>query len=130
MVDYASIAERIFGGLTGSGAAATMTLRRTTTGAFDPAAGTYASSVDTDYTVYGLIQARSLYQTGAVGQNFFNGVLVQTDDQFVLLAAHGLAITPAAGDILVVNGVAHTVATMIPVGPGGTALMYRILARR
>ena len=128
MPDYTAISAKVLSGLTKAGV--TMTLTRVTEGTYDPATGTYAVGSSTDYSVVGLIQARSLYQTGAVGQNFFNGVLVQTDDQFLLLAASGLTITPAPGDVITIVGVSYTVMTMIPFRPGGVNLMYRILARK
>lgn len=128
MPDYTAIAAKCEAGLTKAGVA--MTLQRTTPGTYDPATGTYSGGTVTDYAAVGLLQARSLYQTGAVGQNYFNGVLVQTDDLFILLAASGLSVVPAPGDLLVVTGVTYTVVTSIPVRPGGVDLMYRILARR
>ena len=128
MVDYLSIAAKCEAGLTKAGAA--MTLRRATTGTYDPDTGTYSGGATTDYPLVGLIQARSLYQTGAVGQNFFNGVLVVTDDQFLLLSAASLPIIPAPGDLIIITGVSYSIITMIPVRPGGVTLMYRVLARK
>jgi hypothetical protein len=127
MPDYDAIAAKVLGGLEKAGVG--MTIRRTIPGVYDPGAGSYSGPSTVDYVVTGLIQARSLYQTGAVGQNF-NGVLVLTDDQFVILAASGLAIVPIAGDLLIITGVSYTIMTMIPVRPGGVDLMYRVLARK
>ena len=128
MPDYSSIAARCKDGLSKGGVS--MTLRRTADGVYNPSTGSFSGSAVSDYLTVGLIQARSLYQTGAVGQRFFNGVLVQTDDQFIVLAAAGLAITPAPGDQLIIVGTVFTVMTMIPIRPGGVDLMYRILARK
>ena len=128
MPDYSAISAKVKGGLEKAGVA--MTLRRTIVGTYNPAAGEYSGTTVSDYLAVGLIQARSLYQTGAVGQNFFNGMLIQTDDQFIILAAAGLSIIPAAGDLLIIAGDSFTVVTMIPVRPGGITLMYRILARK
>jgi hypothetical protein len=128
MPDYTAIAVKCKAGLTKAGMA--VTLRRTTPGTYSPATGTYSGDVVTDYAAVGLIQSRSLYQTGSVGQNYFNEVLVQTDDVFIILAASGLVVTPAPGDLLIVSGVSFTVITMIPLRPGGINLMYRVLARR
>ena len=128
MPDYNAISNRVLGAFQKAGAA--MTLTRTTEGTYDPTAGAFATGTTADYTVYGLIQARSLYQTGAVGQNFFNGILVLTDDQFIILEAASLAIVPIAGDVITIVGVAYTIMTVIPVRPGGTTIMYRALARK
>ncbi len=132
MPDYTAIAARVKAGFerAQNTPPVAMTLRRTTTGAYDPDTGAFAAGSSVDYPVVGLIQARSLYQTGSVGQNFFNGTLVQTDDQFIMLAASGLVIDPASGDLLIIGGVTFTIVTMIPVRPGGVDLMYRVLARK
>ena len=128
MPDYAAIAVKVAGGLGKAGIA--MTLRRATLGTYIPATGEYSGGSTTDYPVTGLILAQSLGTSGGVGQRFFNGVLVQTDDQFVLLAASGLAVDPAPGDLLIITGVTYSIVTMIPVRPGGVDLMYRVLARK
>lgn len=107
-----------------------MTLCRVTPGAYDPATGAYAGNSTAYYSVTGLIQSQTIPQTGLVGQRFFNSVLVQTDDQFVLLAASGLAVDPAPGDLLIITGVTYSIVTMIPVRPGGVNLMFRVLARK
>jgi len=128
MPDYAAIATKVLAGLTKAGT--TMTLRRTTSGTYDPATGVYTGSVDTDYTVIGLIQAQRMWASGLIGQVFFKDTLVQTDDQFVMIAADGLAIVPEPGDLLIIIGVTYTIVTMIPLRPGGVDLFYRILARK
>ena len=126
--DYTSIASTVRDGLTKAGVV--MTLRKVVEGAYDPDTGVFAVGTTTDYSVIGLIQARSLYQTGAVGQNFFNGVLVQTDDKFIILSAIIGGIIPVAGDQLIISGIVYSVITEIPVEPGGTVIMHRILARK
>lgn len=125
MPDYDAIAVKVAAGLAKAGVA--MTLRKTVQGAYDPATGTFAAGVSTDYAVTGLIQSRSVSQADSVGQRFFNGVLVQTDDQFVILEA---GTVPAPEDLLTITGIAYTVVTVIPVRPGGVDLMYRVLARK
>ena len=128
MPDYTDIASRVKTGLERGGVS--MTLRKTTLGTYDPAAGTYSGGSTADYTVTGIIQSQNIPQTGSLGQRFFNGVLVQTDDQFVILAASGLAVDPAPGDLLIITGVTYSIVTMIPIRPGGVDLMFRVLARK
>lgn len=128
MPDYTAIAAKIKTGFERGGVS--MTLRKTTPGTYDPAAGTYSGGSTTDYAVTGLIQSQTIPQTGSSGQRFFNGILVQTDDQFVLLAASGLAVDPAPGDLLIITGVTYSIVTMIPIRPGGVDLMFRVLARK
>ena len=130
MPDYTVIAAKVLAGLTKAGIAMTLT-KVASDGVFDPTTGEYVyGRAPIDYSVIGLIQARSLYQTGAVGQNFFNRVLVLTDDQFILLATGISGIVPAPGDLLIIVGVTFTVVTAIPVRPGGVDLMHRVLARK
>ena len=128
MPDYAAIATKVKDGLMRAGFS--MTLTRETQGTYDPATGVYATGTSMDYTVTGLIQSKRVYVDSDVGQTFFNGTLVQSDDQFVILASDGLDIIPAPGDILTISGTPYTVVTMIPLHPGGTDLMYRVLARK
>ncbi len=126
--DYTTIAADALEALQEAGVS--MTLRKSTPGTYDPAAGTYSGGSTTDYPVTGIIQSQTISQTGTVGQRFFNGVLVLTDDQFVLLAASGLAVDPAPGDLLIITGVTYSIVTMIPIRPGGVDLMFRVLARK
>lgn len=123
MVDYLSVANKCKTGLAKAGV--TMTLRQVVAGTYDPVTGTYSGGSTTDYEVMALVQSGS-----ATGQRFFNNVLVQTDDQMVLLAASGLAIAPAPGDLLIMDGVSHTIVSVIPIQPGLVPLLYRILARK
>ena len=127
MPDYPAIAEKVKGGLTKAGFL--MTLRKVTDGTYNPATGEFSGGSSVDYPIVGILQAQSLGTTGTVGQTF-NGVLVQTDDQFVLLAASAGDVDPAPGDILIITGVTYSIVTMIPVRPGGVDLMYRVLARK
>jgi hypothetical protein len=127
-IDYNEITVNAREALQGAGFL--MTLRRATLGTYNPATGEYSGGSTTDYPIVGILQAQSLGTTGGVGQNFFNGVLVQTDDQFVLLAASAGDVDPAPGDLLIITGVTYSIVTMIPVRPGGVDLMYRVLARK
>jgi hypothetical protein len=128
MPDYAAIAGKVEAGLTKAGFL--MTLRKVTVGTYNPATGTFSGESSSDYSVIGILQAQSLSVTGPPGQRFFNGVLVQTDDQFVLLSASAGDVDPAPGDLLIITGVTYSIVTMIPVRPGGVDLMYRVLARK
>lgn len=126
MPNYNAIAAKVKAGFTKAGIA--MTLRKTTAGAFDSATGTYTGGYTTDYATVGLFQAPQS-TSGTIGQRFFNGIEVQTDDELILLAVIDGAV-PAAGDLLIVGGVTYNITTLLLVRPGGTALMYRVLARK
>ena len=126
--EYGEIAADVLAALEEAGVE--MTLGHVTPGTYDPATGDFTGSSTAYYSVTGLIQTQSLGTAGGVGQRFFNGILVQTDDEFVLLVASGLAVDPAPGDLLIITGVTYSIVTMIPVRPGGVDLMYRVLARK
>lgn len=132
MPDYTAIAAKVKAGLdrAQNSPPVAMTLRKTTQGTYDPAAGTYSGGSTTDYPITGIIQSQKIPTTGGVGQSYFNGVLVQTDDQFVLLAASGLAVDPDPGDLLIITGITYSIVTMIQIRPGGVDLMFRVLARK
>ncbi len=127
-MDYTSTAADVLAALQEDGMA--MTVRRTSTGTFSPATGKTTGATDTDYDAWGLIQSRTMDRAGTSGERFFNGTLIQTDDEFVMLAASGLSITPAAGDKLVISSVVYSIATLIAVKPGGVVLFYRLLVRK
>jgi hypothetical protein len=126
-MDYTEIAADVLAALQEDGMA--MTLRRSAGGTFSPATGSYTGATTTDYPAWGLIQSRTMPQSGNTGERF-NGMLVQTDDEFVLLAASGLTVTPAPGDLLVIAAVVYSIVTLIAVKPGGVVLFYRLLVRK
>jgi hypothetical protein len=126
-MDYTADAADVFAALQEAGMA--MTLRKQTAGVYNPATGEYDTQTITDYTVQGLIKSQSLTNVGNVGQRF-NGQEIQTDDQFVMLAASGLTAAPAPGDLLIISGVAYSVKTLIPLQPGGVTLLYQLLVRK
>jgi hypothetical protein len=126
-MDYNEVAADVLAALQEDGMA--MTLRRTAGGTFNPSTGSYTGGTTTDYTAWGLITAQSMPQSGNTGERF-NGMLVQTDDQFILLAASGLTVTPAPGDLLVISAVIYSIVTLIAVKPGGVVLFYRLLVRK
>lgn len=125
MPDYPAIAAKVRTALGKAGAP--VILRKATPGTFDPATGAYIGGSTTDYVAVGLIQAPQS-TSGSIGQRYFNGVEVKTDDVFILLAVP--EAVPEAGDLLEIDDVFYTVTTLLPVRPGGVALMYRVMARR
>ncbi len=128
MPDYPAIAVQIKDGLAGAGA--TMTLRRLAKGIYDRAAGAFLPvDVDTDYSVVGICVSGG-NPTSTSGQRFFNNVLVQTDDRVVLIAASGLAITPAPGDRLIIGSEIWNIISQVSVNPGTVNLMFRLLLRK
>ena len=126
-MDYTEIAADVLEALQEDGMA--MTLRRATAGTFNPAMGSFTGGTSTDYPAWGLIQSRTMERSGASGGRF-NGILVQTDDEFIILAASGLTVAPAPGDLLVISGVTYNLVTLIAVNPGGVVLFYRLLVRK
>jgi hypothetical protein len=126
-MDYTATAAKALTMLNKYGMA--MTLRRQTAGTFNPSTGAFTGAATTDYTVQGLIQSQTL-QTAGAGERFFNGTLIQAGDKFILLAASGLAVVPSPGDLLIIGSITFNIATIIPLEPGGTALMYRALVRK
>jgi hypothetical protein len=125
-MDYAATADDARASLMEAGAL--MTLRRTIPGTMDPTKGEVVGASSKDYQVYGLIQSGN--PSNSQGQRYFNGILVQTDDVSVLIAAAGLTTVPASGDKLIVGGETYSVVSQIPVQPGGYPIMFRILARK
>jgi hypothetical protein len=126
-MDYTASANKVLAALQKVGMA--MTLRKQTAGVYNPATGEYDISTVTDYATHGLIKSQTMPQSGNTGERF-NGVQVQTDDEFIMLAAAGLAVPPVVGDILIISGVAYSIATLIALKPGGIVLLYQLLVRK
>lgn len=127
-MDYTEIAADVLAALQEDGFA--VTLRRQTAGTYNPVTGERTGAQTLNYSVQGLITSQSMLQSGNTGERYFNGTLIQTGDKMLILAASGLAVTPAPGDQLIVSGVTWQAVTLITVEPGGVALFYRVLVRK
>lgn len=130
-MDYAEIAQDVLADLKADGVSTTLT--QVSGGTYDPAAGSITGQNTATKTVYGLLQAPTMPQSGNTGNRWFNGTLIQANDKFLFLAAldtSGAAITPAVGNALTINGIVFTIAALIPIEPSGVTLAYRVLARK
>lgn len=52
------------------------------------------------------------------------GTLIGTTDRKVLVSTEGLGITPLVSDLLVVDGQAYEIKTLMPLQPGETVVMW------
>lgn len=77
-----------------------MTLRRVTTGPYDPATGT-TSAVETDYPCKGYVDSYNRQLEAAQ--------LVQANDRKVLILSSTLDATPSLSDKLVIDSVSYTI---------------------
>lgn len=100
------------------GAAAT--LKRTATGAYDPATQTAA------------VTTTSQAVTAAVfdyNQHYIDGSLIKTGDKQVYLSAVGVAV-PLAGDVLTWQAGDYAVISVKPLAPAGISVLYEIQVRK
>lgn len=127
-MDYTATAAKILAMLEKFGVA--VVLRRQTSGTYDPPAGEYSGAGTTDYPVQALVSSQSMPLSGNTGERYLGGVLIQTGDKILILAASGLAVTPQPKDLLIISGVTWQIVAAITVEPGGVALFYRVLVRK
>jgi len=101
------------------GVMGTLTLSRTTQGAYDPSTGSVGEGTTTTYSVKGMIEdfdAGSLQRS----QAFLDGSIIRQGDRKCTILAHGLTITPAPGDIITAGGRAHLVLSVTNDPAGAT----------
>lgn len=123
MADSAALALTALALIRRSGTSYTLAVTAITTETATPwKAKTTAS---TSYTVYGVRQDR----VGAFGV-FGAAERPQSDvkefDGVYLIAASGLAIVPAPGDLLTADGATRRVTSVEELRPAGTAILYAL----
>lgn len=120
-MNYAALAKQVKKQIDAVGAL--VTLRKRTQATFDPAAGTYSSDSTTDYTVRALLKVPDLVGSG---DRFRPDSSVREGGLVAIMPSSGLVVTPAAGDLLIVEGVPYTVISNKPLFPGGTVLLHKV----
>lgn len=104
----------------------TVTLRRITTGDYDPSTGS-ASQTTTDYTASA---AKFDFDFRMSGMTFVPGTLIQSGDKQIFMSAHSLGITPAPGDQVIIGVDTWPVMGVKELKPADTAVLYEILGRK
>lgn len=121
-MDYAKLANTALKLLTKRGQ--NVTLRTTTVGAYDPAAGTSATTA-TDTTRKGAIFD---YNLVTYGNDLINNTLIQAGDKRLYLDANGVA--PKLNDQVIIGGVTWQIKNIKDVNPAGTPVIYDCTIRR
>lgn len=123
MPNYDAIAEKVAKALEKAGT--WMSLVRASEGTFDPATGGFSGGSSATYAVVGMMGSQTL-QTSGAGQRYFANTLVQTNDRFVTLSSR---TPPLVGDKLVICGRTFNVTVVVPLDPGGTPLLFKVMVR-
>lgn len=97
-------------------AGSSMTLTRTTPGAYDNATGATGSASSTNYTIQAVM---TNYRDALI-----DGTLILAGDRKALIAASGLAITPAVGDRIVNGSETSEIVKSSEIAPNGTPVAY------
>lgn len=104
----------------------TVTLRKQTAGAYDPA--TSSSTVTTtDYTGTGALFD---FNERLLGTQFADGQTYQVGDKKLLLAPAGITTDPAPGDLLIFGSDTWTVLNIKTLEPAGTPVLYELHLRK
>lgn len=114
MTDYTPQAKSALRTISDKGMA--VEFLRKTAGEVDPVTGVDSSSV-------GVIAARAV-QLPVEKSSSFPEALRGRRISRLLVAAHGLSITPLAGDSVVVSGVTWQVFESVPLAPNGQAIIH------
>lgn len=99
-----------------------MILRRPGAGAYDVATGTTTTTPDDDHPVIG-----GVFHFPAL---LIDGTRIQFGDRKVIIAADGMAIEPAPGDLLKIGDDWAKVIESKPTSPAGTPVIYTLQVRR
>lgn len=59
-----------------------------------------------------------------------DGELILQGDKLVYLSTAGLTAVPAISSTITIGGVKHSIIDVMPLSPGGTAVMYKLQVRR
>lgn len=124
MVDYSALQSRAISLIQAYGTS--LTLVRATLGTFTPSVGGYASSTITNYGVYGVIRSPNRVYSG---DKFYEGTVIKSGDREILLAV-STDITPTVGDAIMIAGIKYNIMVSLPVEPGGTVMLYKLLCRK
>jgi hypothetical protein len=95
------------------------TIRRVTTGAYDPVTGT-ASETTTDTAVRGVLEDVNLREVND---------LIQAGDKRLLIAAADVANAPTTADEVVIAAVVHQVITVRTIEQDNTAITHELILR-
>lgn len=99
-------------------------LVHTVMGTYDPATGG-STDVDNTYPCQAVLDATATKRLGFM----FGDGLVLGGDQLATIPAKGLAVTPQAGDSLILDTV-YSIVEVRPTYSGGVTVMYECLVRR
>jgi len=95
------------------------TIRRVTTGVYNPTTGTI-SETSVDSTVRGVLQDVNLREVND---------LIQAGDKRLLIAAADVAIAPSTDDRVIIGGVTHQVIQVQTIEQDNTAITYELILR-
>ena len=90
---------------------------------YDPVTGSYANATQQTIITRGV-------KSQIKKQNLPNTNLVKEGDQLVLLSASQLTDAPIPGDTLQIGQELWKIVYVMPVDPGGTALIYKCFVRK
>lgn len=102
-----------------------LTIRRRTSGAYDPATGS-ATVTTADQSGVGAVFDFGLHQSG---QYFQPGTMIQAGDKQLLLSPVGIT-APANGDQAIIGGVTWAIQSVKTTAPAGEAVIHECLLRR
>ena len=135
MVDFAEIADLISDVVIDEGLGASVTITRTTPGAYDPATGTTAAPSTATQTIIAPVEDYKGLELVAGMQ----GGLIQAGDKKVSLPAASLTWAPIVGDpppdpaptfSITVGGLTYAIQAVSTTEAGGVAILYVCQCRR
>jgi len=95
----------------------------------DPATGEVISGPIQEQTVVGIFVPNQWRRYNTI--SFLPGVVVEINDREVIVTAQSYDFEPTVGDQLVLDdGRAFDIIAMVPIDPGGSAIVYQLLVRR
>lgn len=124
MANYAKNAASALRAITKAGLAAV--LRRSTPGTYDTETATTGAPTVTNYPC---VAVSFDYELQSSGTRQADGTLIEVGDRQIYIPAAGLSITPANGDLVLVDGETWVVKNVKKLKPASTAILYEIQGR-
>lgn len=124
MTDYAKTAAGALKAVARAGRAAV--LRQVAAGEYDPATGVSAGAT-TDHACQVVTFD---YSAQSAGMGTEPDSLIQVGDKQIYMAASGLSVTPAPGNIVVVGADSWRIIHVKAVNPAGIPILYELNGRK
>ncbi len=102
-------------------------IRRVVAGEYDTDTSKMSAPVTKNYPCFA---AKFDYELQSAGASQADGTLILTGDKQIFIPAAGLAVVPANGDLVILNGETWVIKNVKAVQPAAIAILYEVQGRK